>query len=226
MSFVVSVQTIIDRVGDLPIDEVQVHRVPLGKPIMALLNLASQGGFAQKLKETPYDTLYHLYMTFRVNGQESYTLEKNEVIMLSRKKLTAGAQTMPVSSPAGLTLNAMLSKTRARMGDKFFTYNGAHNNCQKFIQALLNASGINTPEIDKFVVQDTKTLFDSDTRFRKLANTVTDVGKIVRENKTVDSAITKFQEQGKPIVNGLLDKLKSAKDALFAPNPFARFSKS
>ena len=47
--FVSSVQAIIDQVGDQSIDEVQVCRVALGKPIMALLNLASGGGFQQKL---------------------------------------------------------------------------------------------------------------------------------------------------------------------------------
>ena len=162
-------------------------------------------------------------MTFRVNKGPSYMLEKNEVIMLSRKKHNEKAEVMPVATGDNLTLNILLDNAKAKMGGKFFTYKGMDNNCQFFIQNILKASGINTLELDKFVHQDTKSLFEGDERFRKLANTVTDVGKVVRENKVVDKAINKFEEKGKPRVNALVQKLTKVKDSLgsvFKMNPF------
>jgi hypothetical protein len=64
------------------------------------------------------------------------------------------------------------------MGDKFFSYKGQDNNCQYFINNLLISNGLNTDVLEKFILQDVRSLFDGNERFRKIVNTTTDIGSV------------------------------------------------
>ena len=45
------------------------------------------------------------------------------------------------------------------MGDKFLSYSASSNNCQNYIDACLSGNQLNTPELKKFVMQDSDKIF-------------------------------------------------------------------
>ena len=178
MSYLNSVQKIINRIGDDEITKITVNRTPLSKVLKFLLNITSRGQVEEKLKNTDYDTLYHLFMVIETKNSLN-VIEKNEVIQIYKfSKLGKGTETMSVPINAGLTLNDMLSKTKSKMGGSYYSYKAQDNNCQNFIISLLISNGLNTDALEKFVLQDVRTLFEGNEKFRKIVNTTTDVGAV------------------------------------------------
>ena len=178
MTFLNAVQKVINRIGDDEILKITVNRTPLSKVLKFLLNITSLGQFEKKMENTDYDTLYHLFMVITTNSG-SYVVEKNEVIQIYKlKSLGKGTETLPVPINAGLTLNDMLETTKNRMEDKFFTYKPTNNNCQYFINNMLISNNLNTDVLEKFILQDVRTLFEGNDRFRKIVNTTTDIGSV------------------------------------------------
>jgi hypothetical protein len=181
------VRAILDKEGDKIITGVCLNRTPLGKPLMTALQVASGNTFSQKLSNTEYDKLFHLFACIYLGGS-SVVIEKNEVINAeSSCKKPAGTESKDITSsdiPAGLTLNQALNKTKERMGGKFFTYSAKDNNCQDFIVAFLQANNIGNETDVAWVKQETKVLFEGNNRLRKIANTLTDIGAKVNEITT------------------------------------------
>ena len=178
MTFLNSIQKVINRIGDDEILKITVNRTPLSKVLKFLLNITSLGQLEKRMGNTDYDTLYHLFMIITTNSG-LYVVGKNEVIQIYKfKSLGKGTETLPVPINAGLTLNDMLEKTRNRMMDKIFTYKGQDNNCQYFINNMLISNNLNTDVLEKFILQDVRTLFEGNDRFRKIVNTTTDIGSV------------------------------------------------
>ena len=72
----------------------------------------------------------------------------------------------------------MLSKTKSKMGGSFYSYKGSVNNCQNFINSILVSNNLNTDSLEKFILQDTRQLFEGNPQFRKIVNTTTDIGAV------------------------------------------------
>jgi hypothetical protein len=161
--------------GDAIIQSATIIRIPLGAPLSLALNAGSAGTFNERLKDQPYDTLYHLRIDLHTD-QGEITCEKNEVINIQKDcPIPAAAESFSVHYvPQGLTLSAAIQATWEGMGNKFLTYSSKDNNCQNFVMGFVNANGMNTPEIEKFTLQDVKPLFTDN--FRKLSNSVTQLG--------------------------------------------------
>lgn len=173
-----NVQRAVDAAGDSEVLGLSVARAPLSKVTTFLLNIASLGEFNKRLAETPHDQLFHLSLVV-TTAKGKYVLEKNDVINMKRfSGLKAGAETMEVAVPAGLTVRAMLDKTQTRMGDKYFSYKALDNNCQFFVNSLLKANQMGSAALDAFVMQDTRHLFQNNERFRKIVNSITDAGAV------------------------------------------------
>lgn len=196
-----STQDIIDK--DLAITSIEICKTPLSKLTIMLLNIVSKGELHRKMADISYDKLYHLYMILTTQSGK-YILEKNEVITLkkftSKKKDT---ETMTVK--ANLSLNTLLEKTKNRMGDKYFNYQGLTNNCQVFIDSILSANGLNNATLSGFIKQKTENLLSE--KPRKIVNTVTDIGAVTNHitQKVKEIATQPIQ---KSFVNELLDPIK------------------
>ena len=187
MSYLNSVQNEINRIENEEITKITVNRTPLSKVLKFLLNVTSLGQVNEKMKNTPYDTLYHLFMVITTSSG-SYVVEKNEVIKIYRfRSVPKDTETLFVPSDAGLTLNIMLNKTKNVMRDKFFTYQPTNNNCQEFVLQLLVSNGLNSDVLEKFVLQDVGALFENNPQFRKIVTTTTDIGSIA------STALDKYQ---------------------------------
>jgi|Laugrespbdmm15dd_1035085.scaffolds.fasta_scaffold03869_3 hypothetical protein len=174
------VRKIISQYGGKNITGITIGRTPLGTPLMTALQVASGNTFSQKLENTPYDKLFHLFICIDFPDGK-ITLEKNEVINADIGcKLPKETETKNITSsdiPPALTLNDALERTRERMGGNYFTYSAKDNNCQDFIVAFLTANNIGNETDKSWVKQETKVLFDGgNNRLRKIANTLTDLG--------------------------------------------------
>lgn len=174
------VRKIISQYGGKNITGITLGRTPLGTPLLTALQVASGNTFTQKLQNTPYDKLFHLFMCIELDSSSKIILEKNEVINAEIGcKLPKDTETQTITSsdiPQGLTLNEALEKTRERMGGNYFTYSAKDNNCQDFIVSFLTANNIGTETDKSWVKQETKVLFEGNDRLRKIANTLTDIG--------------------------------------------------
>jgi hypothetical protein len=174
------VRDIISKYGDKNITNITLGRTPLGAPLMAALQIASGNTFSQKLDDTPYDKLFHLFMCVELNSTDKIVLEKNEVINADIGcKNPKDTETREINSsdiPTGLTLNEALEKTQERMGKDYFTYSAKSNNCQDFIVNFLTANNLGNETDKSWVKQETKVLFEGNDRLRKIANTFTDIG--------------------------------------------------
>lgn len=188
------VRKILSQYGGKNITGITLGRTPLGTPLMIALQVASGNTFSQKLENTPYDKLFHLFMCIELDSSSKIVLEKNEVINAEIGcKLPKETETQTITSsdiPTGLTLNDALEKTRERMGGNFFTYSAKDNNCQDFIVAFLTANNIGTETDKSWVKQETKVLFEGNNRLRKIANTLTDIGArvdVLRQGAGIES---------------------------------------
>jgi hypothetical protein len=214
MSYIKSVQNLLKRIGNDTITEIKVARVPLSKILSFFLNLTSLGEFKKRLSETPYDKLYHLFMIVKTE-KGNYIVEKNEVIIIKKfnGKLTKDTEILETNIREGLTLNNMLEKTKNNMTDKFFTYKGQDNNCQFFINSILKSNGLNTDELEKFVLQETRSLFQNNPRFRKLVNSITNIGAVA--TTTIDEVKEEIEDpKNEP---KLIDRTLTFKNEILKP---------
>ena len=165
----------LDKYGDATVTSGTIMRIPLGGPLMAALNLGSLGKVKEEIKNADYDELYHLRVDWNTSMGE-VTCEKNEVINIASKtEIPPKTEFMQIPQiPQGLTLRELIDATARHMGGKFLTYSSKDNNCQDFVMGMLNGNNMNTQATQAFAKQDVKPLFTD--AFRKLANSVTDLG--------------------------------------------------
>jgi hypothetical protein len=216
MSFVSTTQTVYDKYKNYPIKSITIHRSPVPKYIIQVLGKLSGDSFTKELKKQPYDKLFHLYIDIGINGV-TLLLEKNEVIMMIEgKRKNKDTESMKVNNiPNNLTLQQLLENTKKRMGNKFYSYS-ASNNCQDFILNVLNANGINEPQYNNFVKQDTSTLFKDKPYLRKFTNTTTDIAGVVntKVQRTIDKS-NKIKDMITHPVNTVKEIINNPKKILF-----------
>ena len=160
------VQKLLSEVGDATITGADIGRTPVNSAITSIIKIVSS---------TPYDTLFHLFIILHTTKGD-IKLEKNEVVNIEKSGMPSGAESMKVQNiPPNLTVKQLVDNTQKLMGNSaFLGYQSKNNNCQDFQMAILNSNNMNSPDLTKFVKQDTASIF-KDSNFRKLANSVTDL---------------------------------------------------
>tara|TARA_R110002073_G_scaffold6140_1_gene37093 strand:+ start:504 stop:2480 length:1977 start_codon:yes stop_codon:yes gene_type:complete len=174
-----SIKTLLNKYGDVAIKSAVIMRTPVSGLMTGALSIFSGGKFGERQKEKEFDELFHLFIVFTLSNGKRVVVEKNERINVElNPKSRPHTETEDIKNiPTGLTLNNVLEKTKASMGDKkFFGYSARDNNCQDFLVALVSANDMGTAEDLRFIKQDTKYLFKNLTGLRKLSNTLTDIG--------------------------------------------------
>jgi hypothetical protein len=163
-----SVDDFLRRHGDENITQFTISRTVLNPLLTGAIGIISPS-FRRKTQDTK---LYHLLVLIRT-GKTSFSLEKNARITIGNYQKRNGSEDMPVSIPSGLTLNILLSRTRASMGNRIISYSAQSNNCSHFVLAMLRANNLATPVNTLFVEQTTDHLFTP--QLRKITNTITDI---------------------------------------------------
>jgi len=172
-------QKIIDRYGGTAITNIKIGRTPLPSLIKSAINLVSLGAFQKLLKQSPYDKLYHLFCIVTLETGTKILLEKNEAINMKvvtsyNPKNTDYVETTNI--PSGLTFKELLDNGQKIQGKKWFVYNAINNNCQLFISSILKGSSILTKDLQEFIQQDVKTLFETLPGTKKVMDVVTGLG--------------------------------------------------
>jgi hypothetical protein len=175
------VKKILEQHGTATILYARVGRKPITSAISMIV---------KTFGNTPYDTLFHLFIELQLSDGNSLIVEKNAQINMDVNRQMTNSQYMPVPNvPQGLTVNQLILNTKNKMGSKFIPYSASSNNCQNFILQLLRANNMTTPQLEVFVKQDTEDIF-KDENFKKFANTITDLGNridIIRQGGQLET---------------------------------------
>ena len=165
-------------IGEENITSIEIRRTPVPNAISGAMNIVSLGSFNKKMSRLPYDSLFHLFIVVTTDKGSHFLIEKNARINVERSIPTlTNTTTMEVKNiPANLSVNALIDNTQSAMGSDFLPYSPVDNNCQSFILAILKANNLSTPEIEKFVKQDTSSLFKSDPALARISTGLTNLG--------------------------------------------------
>lgn len=173
------VRNILKKYGNEVIVSYKLKRTPVSSLLTSALSAVSMGEFGDRLKNSEYDELFHLFLELTTASGKRISVEKNEVINLEVSPPTRPNEEVEdiVSNiPPGITINELMNNTKKLMGRSFFNYSASKNNCQHFIINILDANDIGDESDREFVKQDTDFLFENLPILQKIANATTNLG--------------------------------------------------
>lgn len=147
---------LLKKYGDWQIIQIQIGRKPLSNIIQKIGNILTFGQLDEKTKEIGYDNLYHLFMILTVQDQsqtKQLLYEKNQIVNLS-ESIPQVQESMTINVTINLTLDQFVENGIRLQGKAYWTYDVRNNNCQKFILANLQGSGLLHNNIREFVDQN------------------------------------------------------------------------
>jgi hypothetical protein len=174
-----SVRSLLKRIAGATITGITIYRKPVQEVLTSIINFISFGQFDKYLKSKGYDKVYHLFakIDYTINGANGAIIaEKNQTINIEpwKQKMGDGAEFINVAVNKPLTINDFFNNAQKAMGKDYFTYQSMLNNCQVYIDSLLNASGLNTPQAHNFIYQDVKELYNKLPAVSKATTFLTD----------------------------------------------------
>jgi hypothetical protein len=150
------------------ITQFTISRTVLNPLLTGVIGVISPS-FRRKTQDTK---LYHLHVLIRTS-KTRLLLEKNARITIGNYQKRNGSEDISVSISSGLTLNMLLDRTRASMGNRFLSYSAQNNNCGHFVMGMLRANNLSTPANTLFVEQTIDHLFTP--QLREITNTITNI---------------------------------------------------
>lgn len=151
-----AVKNLLTQYGDQGISKIDVCRQPIIGIFKEGLDKLTGGDLSKVVKEKGYDNVFHLYCIITLDNGTRIRLDKNQrvTIQVNPGSLNSEAVCKSVTLPQKETLETLIDKGE-KLGNQigsFYRYSAWDNNCQKFIKALLNASGVTS--LDGFIMQD------------------------------------------------------------------------
>lgn len=139
--------------GDMTIEAIQVCREPVAKMISTALNALSFGRFNKSMAANGYDKMFHLFMSIKMIGGPTIRMERNEVIGIKVSDTKGAEQMMVPLNGAPVKLNTLWQQALAAVGNHIYEYDPIQNNCQRFVNDVLQASSLLTPALQTFIMQ-------------------------------------------------------------------------
>ena len=161
-TYIPSVKAFLQQYENATINSIQLRKRPVESFYEKMLSLGSFGKWDEVKKNANFDEIYHISMIlgFMHESVQHYVLvERGEVITIHRH-FTNGPEymyqnvTLP-NDPSTLTIKSFFEKGHTFAGDSFYSYHVFENNCQHFINALLEGNQLQTPQTETFVNQHT-----------------------------------------------------------------------
>jgi hypothetical protein len=170
---------LVEQFGHNTIVSIRIGRTPLPDTIYTALNVLSFGQFSKIMRRSPYDDLYHLFSLVQLSSGTTLLLEKNQAISIRiisnyNPKNTEYID-VPITHP-DIQFKTLLDNTQNALGKDYFIYNSISNNCQRFILEMLKSNGLLTEQLQTFIYQDVKTLFNKLNYLQPVVDTLTDLG--------------------------------------------------
>jgi hypothetical protein len=154
------------KYGEYEVIGIKCCRAPVAKTIKYIFNMLSLGEFQKRLNIRGIDDIFHLWIVLTLtDGVNTFDVrfDKNEMVEYTTdpKKLKAkDFINIDVNWPTKLiTLFNNAAKIHPVPG--FWLYDAKNNNCQIFVQSLLNGSGYYTPKAKEFVFQPADELLEN-----------------------------------------------------------------
>ena len=170
------IRKFLEQDGHRHIAQIRICRSPVQSFVKKFMNIISFGALERMMSKLGYDDLFHLYMFVDLDGISWTRFEKNEVVRLERRANPVGDQCINVPVTQIITIQKMFDNAVAANPDNFWLYDAKDNNCQVFIREMLKNSGLLTPEIEKFVMQDAISIFEGMPWFvHKVGKLATDI---------------------------------------------------
>jgi hypothetical protein len=199
--------------GDLPITSLTIYRTPIMGVIDKAINIISLGKWGTLKNKYGFDEMFHLALIANV-GNKNIVIEKNEVININTSYKTSDkTETLPINLTGPMTINEMLNKGRASVGDNmWFSYDAFKNNCQYFIKYCLEASGLYDTKAKDFLFQDITELTKEMPEYvKRFANVATTTGAII--NKITGQGQDKCELCGGSMASEIKANAKLLKEA-------------
>ena len=152
------------KYGNWNVIGLKVRREPIKAMLNQVLDAITLGKWSKAKDELAYDKVFHLSLIVTLqspttNETNDILVEKNEVInMADNYDVNNNQEYFIVPVTRRFTLNTMMNSAQRLGGKDFFKYNAFTNNCQMFIDLLLNAVGLNSPQAKEFILQSTEEL--------------------------------------------------------------------
>lgn len=190
-----NIKELLNKYGEEIISGITIFRTPLEKAMNVLLNIASFGQYEKAKNKNKYDDYFHLGLNITTQSGKKFVWEKTEQVQFYEGHVNKPkTEFMTITNvPENVSIRTFIDNTKRQQGNKMFNYSASSNNCQVFIKDALVSNGLGTPEYLEFVVQDTGSIF-KDPEFRKLANSITDLGNVAAGIK---NEVEHVQEQVK-----------------------------
>ena len=158
-----SCREFLEQYGDREILSIQIGRRPVQGFIAPILDLLSSGEFSRRKNDLNIDSMFHVWTNPIIddNGRmRTVTVEKNQTLNIGWNQYDQTEDYYTVS-PATypLTLNEYVENGLNYLRSKGlnpFNYDGAYNNCQKFVEALMVSNNLDYPDIRQFILQNTE----------------------------------------------------------------------
>jgi hypothetical protein len=155
------IKKILDLYGNCKITKVYLIRQPFSKIITFLLNIFTLYNYEKLINESHENFPYHSLIIFEIkldNGMKKMLLlEKNNCINISDNFFINNTQEIKQLKLKNkdLTINSILNKTQARLGNKrYFNWNIYKNNCQEFTKEILKTIGKYNKINKNFIFRD------------------------------------------------------------------------
>ena len=170
---------LLKKKGKTAIKSFTICRTPVTKAIRSVLDLVSRDRFSEIVRKKKYDDMYHLYAMVELVDGYRFTIEKNEVITITKGYRNSDlTQCRTFNMVEIMDLNTLFKKAEA-INKNLYRYTAERYNCQDFIATLMRV--VRAPaSLIAFIMQDFEEAFKSQPAISKIANTVTDIAGIAR----------------------------------------------
>jgi hypothetical protein len=168
----------LDKYGTTQITTLKVRRAPIAKGLDTAFELISGGHWQEGKSAGGYDAMFHLSL---IANNDLLVEKLSKIHLESPPDVVTNSEFYPVQVPYPLTVNEMLDKTRAFMGDeKYFKYDPFTNNCQQFVKTILKVNDLLTPQLEAWVVQPVEEILAKNPDWLPdFSQTLTNVGALL-----------------------------------------------
>lgn len=130
--------------GSQTVTQMRIGRKPVHAAVQAFLNVISLGDYERMKHTLHYDNVYHNYIIVSLSDGRTYRLEKNHVVEHDGANRSDGEFDIPLNGRK-ITLQHVID-TASKGDEEFWRYHPASNNCQVFVNNILQRNHLTTSD--------------------------------------------------------------------------------
>lgn len=168
--------------GNDKIIKLTIAKKPIHAVLDRFINILSFNKWDSLKNKYGFDKMFHLCLIATLENGKKIYIEKIDALTISTVDKISGKDTLTldINDIPNITLNDLVLKARADVGDNlFFDYDPFKNNCQNFVSYLLNSIGKYGESEKSFIYQDVSEMAKELSPITKsIMKGITDLGQI------------------------------------------------